>query len=335
MMKRIQGVDSLRAICALWVLFSHFGGPPILEGIDKTTKLGWVINGIYNNLWNGPAAVIVFFVISGFCIHYPQSASKKIESTLAFYIKRLVRISLPMAFAIILSSYFGGSLDLLNDSILWSLVCEIIYYLLYPLVLIIVKNGFSWSKLFFVSFALAMLVAGTKPNALNYPSFGPGLNWILGFPCWILGCIVADWVSNGFPYNFLVNVPIWLLRLMVFTASVVLSILRFHTPIGYPWSLNFFAVLVSFYFYMELQHFFRVKPNRIMEYLGLFSYSIYLVHVPFHGVVSNFGLPNLGYLPNWLITNSVIIFASWVFYLLIERPSHFLARRLAKVAGCN
>ena len=269
-MKRIQGVDSLRAICALWVLFSHFGGPPILEGIDKTTKLGWVINGVYNNFWNGPAAVIVFFVISGFCIHYSQSASKKIESISAFYIKRLVRIGLPMAFAIMLSSYFGGSLDLLNDSILWSLVCEIIYYLLYPLVLIIVKNWFSWSKLFFVSFALAMLVAGTKPNALNYPSFGPGLNWILGFPCWILGCIVADWVSNGFPYKFLVNIPIWLLRLMVFTASVFLSILRFHTPIGYPWSLNFFCCSRFFLFLHGIAAFFQSEAKQNHGIFGTF-----------------------------------------------------------------
>ena len=37
--------------------------------------------------FNGPAAVIVFFVISGFCIHYPNS--KRSEFRFKLYIKEV------------------------------------------------------------------------------------------------------------------------------------------------------------------------------------------------------------------------------------------------------
>jgi peptidoglycan/LPS O-acetylase OafA/YrhL len=331
-MKRIEGIDSLRAICALWVLFSHFGGPPLLAGIDKSNRIGWLINGIYNNFWNGPAAVIVFFVISGFCIHYPQSASRRLDSLFAFYLKRLVRISIPMGIAILVSSSCGGSLDLLNESILWSLVCEIIYYLIYPLMLMFVRIWSSWIWLFVGSFVASLVLAGTKPDAGNYASFGPWLNWILGLPCWIMGCMVAEWMTNGWPLKKQFKFSIWLIRGMVFICSVLLSVLRFHTFVGYPWTLNFFGVLASLWFFIELQHFSQVKPTKVLEYIGVFSYSIYLMHVPLHEVFSKLDLPSLGYVLNWLISNSVIIFGCWIFFLLIEKPSHFLARWLGQKA---
>jgi peptidoglycan/LPS O-acetylase OafA/YrhL len=42
------------------------GNFPLLEGIDTSSKIGWLVKGLYDATINGPAAVIVFFVISGF-----------------------------------------------------------------------------------------------------------------------------------------------------------------------------------------------------------------------------------------------------------------------------
>lgn len=331
-MERIRGIDSIRAICALWVLFSHFAGPPILAGIDKTSRIGWLLNGIYNNFWNGPAAVIVFFVISGFCIHYPQSDSGKLKSLFGFYLRRFLRILIPMACAIALSFLWGVRLNLLNDSILWSLVCEIIYYLFYPLFLFLVRKGCSWRNIFVSSFVVSMVVAASKPQSGNYPSYGPLLNWALGLPCWLLGCLVAEWVQKGFPISSMAKISIWKMRIGVFVVSVLLSAIRFHTSVGYPWTLNWFGILAAFWLYFEIMHFKKYESNGFLEYVGLFSYSIYLMHIPLHGLLSRFPIPNLGFLLNWVVETMIILGGCWLFYFLIEKPSHALAKNMGKFA---
>ena len=59
----LKGLDSIRFLCALWVAFGHFGVPRLTLFVDKSTTVGLVLNGIYNNLWSGPSAVIIFFII--------------------------------------------------------------------------------------------------------------------------------------------------------------------------------------------------------------------------------------------------------------------------------
>jgi len=334
-MERIRGIDSIRAVCALWVLFSHFGGPPILAGIDKTTRIGWLLNGIYNNFWNGPAAVIIFFVISGFCIHYPQSDSGKLNSLFGFYLRRFLRILIPLACAIGLSFLWGGRLDQFNDSILWSLVCEIIYYFIYPLFLFFVRRGLSWNSVFFGSFIVSILVAASKPQSGSYPSYGPLLNWALGLPCWLLGCLVAEWVKKGFPLSALAKISIWKMRIGVFVVSILVSAIRFHTPVGYPWTLNWFGILSAIWLYLEIMHFKKHEPNMFLERVGLFSYSIYLIHVPLHELLSKFSIPNLGFLLNWVVGTIIVLSGCWLFYWLIEKPSHALAKNLGRLAFCK
>ena len=68
-MTHIRGIDAVRALCALCLVMGHFSGPPLLNWIERFTVPGWPTTGIYGSFRNGPAAVIVFFVISGFCIH--------------------------------------------------------------------------------------------------------------------------------------------------------------------------------------------------------------------------------------------------------------------------
>ena len=75
----IAGLDSLRFVAALWVVFSHMGCFPLTEGIDRHNPVGFFIHAVYGNLFPGPAAVMVFFVISGFCIHFPFRDAPRFE----------------------------------------------------------------------------------------------------------------------------------------------------------------------------------------------------------------------------------------------------------------
>ena len=153
---------------------------------------GWLVAGAYNNFWNGPAAVIVFFVVSGFCIHYPFSRTLRIPSLVGYATRRYLRIGIPLAVAVAVSPSLGVKLDLFHDSVLWSLAAELVYYTLYPALLALRRHGVTWRWMFASSFAVALLLAATDPIAKNYPSWGLGLNWILGLPCWLAGCELAE-----------------------------------------------------------------------------------------------------------------------------------------------
>ena len=68
---RIRGLDSIRFIAALIVVFGHGAFLDLSAWLDHERMPGRLLVGIYNNLFAGQAAVIVFFLVSGFCIHYP------------------------------------------------------------------------------------------------------------------------------------------------------------------------------------------------------------------------------------------------------------------------
>ncbi|MDD2808228.1 acyltransferase family protein [Rhodoferax sp.] len=69
-MNKIRGLDSIRALAALWVFLSHLGKPPLPDyflAFGNTTFINLTQSAL-GVLFNGVTAVMVFFVISGVCI---------------------------------------------------------------------------------------------------------------------------------------------------------------------------------------------------------------------------------------------------------------------------
>jgi peptidoglycan/LPS O-acetylase OafA/YrhL len=333
----IRGLDSIRFICALWVVFGHFGGPFLPAWIDKGTPLGWVIHGIYANVFSGPAAVIVFFVVSGFCIHYPHREGLRVPSLASFYIRRYVRIVIPMVAAIFISVMMGHSFKLFENSILWSLFAELVYYSIYPLLLILRRIFTSWRPLIAVFLTLSLLMVIVIPDGLgsstpgDYPVYGIWLNWLLGLPCWLVGCAVAEATGTSTDKP---RYGIWTLRLAILGAAAICSVLRFHTPISYPWTLNFFALLVGYWLLQEV----RTPPqpstvSRLLEWAGSWSYSLYLTHglgrTIFVLLLSDqVAAGNVA----WLAQTLTILAVAVVFAYLFEFSAHRLARFLGRRA---
>jgi len=333
--QRVAGLDSIRAICAFWVVMGHIGAPPLLEGLDQANPLAQVVAGIYGNLWSGPAAVIVFFVISGFCIHYPYARSLQIPSLITYLVRRYLRIGIPLLVAIGMSSALKVNFSIFNDSILWSLVAEVIYYALYPCLLAVRRQCSGWAPLILGFVLMALVLASTNPTAGNYPSYGNGLNWVLGFPCWLSGCWLAENVQKT-------EMPrlrsesgnssrsIWMWRLSIWGLATVCSILRFHSPIGYPWTLNLFSVAVVFWLAQEIALCKAVPFPRWLEWAGTWSYSLYLVHLLAVPIYGRLEVPNFGYLLNYIFLIFFVFLCSYLFYLLVELPGHVAARSAVK-----
>jgi peptidoglycan/LPS O-acetylase OafA/YrhL len=179
-----------------------------------------------------------------------------------------------------------------------------------------------------VSWGLAFLTVLSNPHALNYPSYGAGLNWVLGLPCWLLGCKLAE-KFNALNPNRVGAVEIWTWRTGIWVLSMILSGLTFHSPVHYPWTLNFFALASYFWLEREIRYYRDPRRKPWFESLGEASYSIYLVHTH----VLWFFLPFAAGLSEPVVwTWHLAICAAFVpaFYWLVERPSHRLARAYAK-----
>lgn len=320
----MPGLDSIRFVCALWVVFGHFGLPSLPFG--KATLLGLIATGVYNNLTSGPAAVIIFFVISGLCIHLPHTGTLKIAGVRGYLVRRYLRIVPPMAVAIAISQWLGVKLALFEQTILWSLFAELIYYTLYPALLKLRVMLDSWSILIIVSFLLAVLVAARDPTAKNYPSFGIELNWLLGLPCWLFGCALAESLQ-GKSKILWGSIHWW--RAGILMLSMAFSMARYHSPIGYPWTLNLFGVAAVAWLYQELVHFQRRPPRAALERAGKWSYSLYLVHPMAMAILTKVTDSPPVTLMAWCGHMLFICSFAYVFALLVEYPSHSIARKAA------
>ncbi|MBD1872864.1 acyltransferase [Nodosilinea sp. FACHB-131] len=329
--ERVRGLDTLRFFLALWVVFGHLGIFPI--GIDENNVLGKIFAGIYGNFFSAPAAVIVFFVISGFCIHYPFRNNKKLL-LIPYFARRHLRIWVPVIATLLIGLPLGVKLTLLQNSILWSLLAEEIYYLIYP-GLLLLRRRFGWRNILIASYIMAILVILSDPLAGNYPSYGPYLNWVLGLPCWLLGCCLAEETDRLFTSDTQLKVNIWNWRLAAWFLSFTCSALRFHSPIKYPWTLTLFAVFAFFWLEKEVLYYRINAPVPLFEKAGKGSYSIYLVHLLGPALYTYWSLPTFSPVMHWLIQIIFTLLLCYVFYLLVEKPSHLLARAVAEKLSPN
>ncbi|HVA91884.1 MAG TPA: acyltransferase [Chloroflexota bacterium] len=326
--RRILGLDALRFLCALCVVQGHLrlSGYLILDHLHGPTSLVYWVRVVVNQgipIPNGPNAVIVFFVISGFCIHYPYRNEKKLNVR-QFMVRRYVRVGVP---AVVAGFFlYRTGFHSLQDSVLWSVLCEMIYYSIYPL-LMSLKHRFGWRWLIAGSFLLAYAVVASQmggPYNGDFPSLGAGLTWILGLPCWLLGCLLAEKQAK-----FRVHGPKaqWLFRCGIVLASFIGTTLRFHQGIGYYWSEPALGILIYFWLGTEIAYYTVRKPWKWLEWCGSWSYSIYLFHAPIAIYVGNMLKSTLSKSPLLLVELASLLVGCYLVYRLVERPAHLMARR--------
>lgn len=327
-MKRVIGLDSLRFVLAFIVLLGHGAMPVISEGLVSEYKLLYYLDLLLKLIQpTGVAAVMGFFVISGFVIHFPYSEGKKINVS-EFYCRRILRIVAPALVAFIIYHFTFN----LYMGVVWSLVCEVIYYLLYPLIL---RYKAKYMKqilvISFVCSYIATIIYTITSDVYNgdFHRNGFFFAWVVGLPAWLLGVVLADQYKN-IKSGRITYMRLCIWRLGLWAIASFCLILRFHLSIAYGYTLPLFAILVFFWLKNEISYYVDKKENRILEYGGLMSYSLYLMHyfVIFSvGFISN--TPKL--VNNWALCLIAIISSlliSWVFYLLVEKPSHKLARSI-------
>lgn len=324
-MNRIVGIDTIRAMMATWVMFNHLGTPPIFDLVDTRIPFFQYLKYCYNVSVNGQAAVIVFFVISGFCVYYPYRRGE-LFSAGNFYARRHIRVAVPLAVSVIATQFLPEGWRNLQNGIFWSVYAELIYYSLFPIFLRLSRR-FGWLPMIIASSLLAPSTLIVDHPGGNYHAMGANLAWILGLPCWLIGCLLAEKFNK---HSFLVSDrTIWAWRVGIWLISCFIYFLRFHTPIKHYHSLNFFAVAVFFWLVFELHYYKNQRPSKMMEWAGGWSYSLYLTHFFSWYIWSEiFNIREISLL-NWPLRLLFVYLFAYAFYWVVEAPSHRFARWLA------
>jgi len=327
--KWFKGIDSLRFILALIVLLSHFKDPFSTRLIDSPSHTVRIFGYFLDNAFDGTAAVIAFFIISGFVIHYPNKNG--ILNVKKFWIRRFVRIFIPLIVVYLIGIKFGHP----DKAVVWSLICELIYYAIYPF---LVKIKISWFHKFLIAYVVAaiLIIAGAHHDVASffkqadskyhgyYWQLGIFLTWLVGLPVWLLGVLLAEHIDK---LNTISFSKVLLYRTGIIILSCFCTLAKVYLFTSYILSMNLLAIFIYKWLQAETIYFKTRQPAQWLEKMGRFSYSLYLCH-PIIYLVLGFWLSNT--FITYPIFIGATIFISWLFYLAVERPAHLLAIRIAK-----
>lgn len=332
---RVAGLDSLRFIAALLVVLTHSVVQPDLlhwfhlEGVSAAR----LINGIYwKFFYTGSAGVIIFFLISGFCIHFPYADSLQIPSLKSYFLRRFLRIGLPVLPILLYYRIHEGIgfIDIFAKTVLWSIACETIYYTLYPALLKLRRRMKGWKWLIAAAFLAAAGVAMSDPTSKSYWAFGPNTTWLVGLPCWILGAALAEDVKRS-THPRVSNCSIWLWRAGIWSLAAACVAMTFRGPFGDPWTLNLFSIPAYFWLKREIGYFQHAKPFRLLESAGAWSYSLYITHTilwAYWKSDAGISVPPSPF--QYFASLAVLLAGAYLYFLLIEAPSHLLSRKIAQ-----
>jgi peptidoglycan/LPS O-acetylase OafA/YrhL len=357
-------LDAVRGTAILWVLVFHFCGacwgwdlPSWHQGWE-----GWPAwlatpgKAAARLISLGRLGVPMFFVLSGFLIHFTFSRGAD-HSVRGFWLRRLGRIYPPyvaalLVFAVVYGFFWTarGRNDVLNHLLLihtfkdqtffsingsfWSLAHEGQFYLLYPLLLSL-RRSIGMSALLWASLGMRLGIGVWTQFAPLTLANDPALFWMLPrlYFEWILGMYVADCLLSGRrAFNCQPGVG-WLCLAYAF----------FGNERGW-WDLaSTPAISVATAIWIDRIVHVPREPSRIERLLialGLVSYSLYLWHQPIVNELtarimqSRRGLEAVGTTGLFFVGLAVCCFASLTVavgaYRMIEVPSMELAKAWSK-----
>lgn len=361
-------MDGLRGVAALVVVLQHLllTVPAVADAYRGESALGvgsalwWLTSTPLHLVWAGEEAVLVFFVLSGLVLALPATRTRLRLGS--YYPKRLVRLYLPVwaslvvAVALVLllpreadpgySWYVNSQADLsvgqaLHDAVLldgagllngplWSLQWEMLFSLLLPAYLLLAT---TWRTGLAVKVVLlvALIAVGTlsDSSAMRFlPMFGLGV--LMAFHLDLLERAAA-WLSSR-PHPQVLWSLLATATLVLVTARWTVGALPATHPLlsaaGSGGSLVGAALAVFLAMHWDRAR--AVLLTRPAQWLGLVSFSLYLVHVPVI-VTAAFLLP-VG-IPAWVTLAGGVplaVGAAAVFYRLAEGPAHLLSQRVGR-----
>jgi peptidoglycan/LPS O-acetylase OafA/YrhL len=357
---RLEYIDGLRALAALWVAVHHAIETSVPAATLKVPVLGPVIA----SLFFGQFPVMVFLMLSGFCLYYPYVRKNPVRPEFSgwahFMRRRWIRIAPPYLWAGALclplvafpALHIGkwadvSTLDplviashllLLHNLIpahatkidypMWSIGLEWPLYLLFPLMVWAFRRTGPAA-----TFGVTLFIAAAI--RVTYRQLPPPVGAVLhDGPFSYLEIFAVGMLAAALAIKGRTLLPKWALVLIVLAG---LAVLRLGSGNGLAHDL---ATAAAFFSVLQLAlnpagRVTRVLSTPWLVRIGLFSYSIYLVHAPLIHL-SWFALRQLGlsddlnFLALAVICLPLIVVASYGFHCVFERPFMRLKPNVAK-----
>ncbi len=360
--KRLEWVDAARGIAALSVTVYHFQIGSALARAAHQPVLAWIS-------WPGNRlAVPLFFVISGFSIHYAEHEKirgwvRRPSALRSYFLRRLWRIYPPYLAALLLAIGVGwvagrttAAADLAAhllmmhpffpayfnsiDVVFWSVGVEMWLYLLYPFALWLLATcglRITGVLLFLVS-AVSIAVTAAVSVTANVVGMWFVLSLFFG---WCVGAAVAEGHIRG--NLFFLSLRWWVAGVMLLAQHLSLYFAGFFAGRMWPAFIPSVVVLsawgLALIVYLERKRVTsggsRNGPFGLLRWLGAISYSLYLVHEP----LINLREMVLVHLPNQVLSRTVFCLwyavpfvVAWLCWQWVEKPSMWISKRL-KAAG--
>lgn len=317
-MERFQIIDTLRGIAIIGVFLYHALGASF--GYDQLPWDGpWRSLDVSRTFFSaypltfGRLGVSLFFVISGFCIHW-AFISKGSKNFKEFLTRRFYRIY-PTYLIIYIcvmglvslrmhlngQTFIPTTADIVSHALLihnftiehflginaslWSIAIEAQLYLLYPFLFAIAKRLGSWKK----AVAVAVLIEISLRAAMSYFTLAGAMGdvrYISQMPftywgSWALGVIVAERVFHAPAVDPQVQMPFQLVIGVVLAASILISdwiqpLIQFQFLLASALAALFLQSLLS----KKLGSYPKTKARQLLADIGIVSYSLYLIHQP-------------------------------------------------------
>jgi peptidoglycan/LPS O-acetylase OafA/YrhL len=229
----------------------------------------------------------------------------------------------------------GATAGMGISPVLWTLTLEVHFYILYVVC-------FPWLRRWGVGrLAVVWLLADLAYHVVYVVwlvDLGWGDFWApsrfspLRFGEWLVGAYLAERYTQGRPsWKYALPVGIGLLVAAIF-AGTLLSLDR-YTATNIPATVSFFLIL-QHYVGNEKHGLARGRFSilRLLGSVGAFSYSLYLFHAVVIPVIRRIFVAFSGGFTRYsvfLVAVACSIGAAYVVYVIIEKPSHELGRKMA------
>lgn len=337
---RLAFADGLRGLAALWVVLFH-----LAEGhhIDKLVALFPNLSLVV--FYAGHLGVAIFFVLSGFVmahIMYPYQVDTRYAGR--FLLRRLIRLSPPYYFAILVAIFFillksklvaaGVHIPSIREVMIhmvyaqdyaklppinmafWTLGVEVQFYFAFVSILFFadwLKNRFNLVDARLYVLGASALISLAWAFDLIHTKFWPG-GFIIFWYSFMAGVLVSFAVSTK---KEIYSILALIIMFLILAAGLIKS--------------DPFILMVAFTSMILLYANYAEKMESWLSWgwlqtLGLISYSLYLLHSPITGASANL---IRRFLPINISTDLIVMFvaiinsliAAWLAYIIIEKPS--------------
>lgn len=341
-------IDALRGYAILLVIFAHTGQ---MYPINYPFFLKNLINF-------GPRGVQLFFIVSALTLFLTTEKRFLMDKRpiISFFIRRFFRIA-PLFYCglifynlidnsnvtivgVIANLFFIDAINPAWQSLYlvpgsWSISAEMIFYLIFPLLFMKIKNlnqAISFTIIaLFLSVIIKMIV--TK-YTFGYPlniwgSFAP---YIFPFSIPVFGI--------GICYFFIIFKKDTQIKSNILIALSIISLFTLIYEVRFLYTY-FIVILFGLIALALSRNYNKIIENKIVMYFGKISYSMYMVHfgiieaIEHFGLLKHFPITNtlsiLAYfLVKFILTIILTSFLSTISYLTIEIYAQNMGKKIVK-----